>query len=701
MLSLKTLLAGLEGRRKARLELVSGRRPRMVLDADGRRDTSDVKNLADQALTDDEVIALCEAAGAGKRLESLERGPATWSYFNGSVTYRVTVELRGREIAAVFVQGNPSMGPRKASQQLRARRTQPDMRATTDRATETPRSRRTVPPAGRRSESTPPRRGSVPPRRSTVPPKQARRATPRPAEPARSVREEHPTINDLAKARAKENEPTSNVKPDSAISPSTERSPKDLAAQAKATQHDAGRSREPAMQRAPLTRSEPLGPLRAELARAEATQSPAREKAAPERAEPVVPRQAAQAQVAPVEPRPKSKLAWPAEHASAARLVPILVEGRTGGASDLHVSPRRPPALRVAGALRPAQATIASAEVERAILSLVPQALRATFEERGGADFALEVPKVGRLRVNVTITLRGPKAAIRYLPREVPTLQSLGLPDDLADATKHHQGLVLVTGPSGHGKTSTLAALVNHINEKTTHHVITIEDPIEIVHPQKSALISQREVGAHTKSFSRAVKGALRQDPDVIVVGELRDAETVKMALSASETGHLVLGTMNTPSAPATIDALIDLFPPGDQAQVRATLAGGLKYIIGQRLVPKADGSGRAVALETLPGILPLWNLIRDSKTFQLPSLMQRGRGLGIVRLNDSLAELVETGAVNKEDALALSAAPDDLEALLGEGTPTPHREEASARDDLVGSLLGRAGAFFSRKGGD
>jgi twitching motility protein PilT len=361
--------------------------------------------------------------------------------------------------------------------------------------------------------------------------------------------------------------------------------------------------------------------------------------------------------------------------------------------------PKRPALFRVGGALTPTRETFPSAETERAILALVPDGHRQGFEARGSADFALDVKSLGRFRINVSLTLGGLKASLRFLPREAPSLASLGLPTRLSEATAHHQGLVVITGPTGHGKTTTLAALVDHINETTTHHVITVEDPVEIVHPKKSALISQREIGAHTKSFARALKGALRQDPDVIVVGELRDTETVRMALSASETGHLVLGTMNTPSAAATIDALIDLFPPGDQPQVRATLAGGLRYVVSQRLVRKADGTGRVVALETLPGSLPLWNLIRDQKTFQISSLMQRSKGLGVVRLNDSLADLVKSGVVSADDAVYASDAQEELEAML-KGEP-PKREEPAPREDLVSGLIGRAGAFFSRKGNE
>jgi len=218
-----------------------------------------------------------------------------------------------------------------------------------------------------------------------------------------------------------------------------------------------------------------------------------------------------------------------------------------------------------------------------------------------------------------------------------------------------------------------MAAIVDIINAGTTHHVITVEDPVEYVHPRKRAMISQREVGTHTRSFQSALKASLREDPDVIVVGELRDTETVRMALAASETGHLVLGTMNTPSAAKTIDRLVDLFPPADQPQVRMALAGGLHLIVSQRLLPAANGTGMVAAVELLPGSVALWSLIRDNKTYQIPSLQQRGKAFGIVRLDDSLAEVVRSGRVTRAAALAVAENPDELDAVLsGKRPPAP-----------------------------
>jgi twitching motility protein PilT len=298
------------------------------------------------------------------------------------------------------------------------------------------------------------------------------------------------------------------------------------------------------------------------------------------------------------------------------------------------------------------------------------------------------------VRANLVRQRTGLKLCMRLIPNEVPSIETLGLPTAITKALRHHQGLIVIAGPTGHGKTTTMAALVRLVNETSRHHVITVEDPVEYVHPARSAVVSQREVGTHTKSFGSALKASLREDPDVIVVGELRDTETVRMALNASETGHLVLGTMNTPSAAKTIDRLIDLFPPGEQPQVRLTLAGGLKLIVAQRLVPRADASGVAAAVEILPGIVPLWNLIREQKTYQIASLQQRGRGLGIVRLDESLHELVKAGTVTREAALEFAENAAELEAVLDGRAPTLEGPapppQFDARQMLPGNLFRR-----------
>jgi len=367
-------------------------------------------------------------------------------------------------------------------------------------------------------------------------------------------------------------------------------------------------------------------------------------------------------------------------------LAELLLQARGASASDLHVIAERPPLFRVASELAPRGEPLDPARVEAMLMPIVPARLLEELEKSGSCDFAFADPKLGRARINVSKQRTGLKGCFRLIPAEVPTLASLGLPEEVARATKHHQGLIVVTGPTGHGKTTTLAAIVDHINSHSTHHVVTVEDPVEYVHPRKRAMMSQREVGTHTKSFARALKGALREDPDVIVVGELRDAETVAMAVAASETGHLVIGTMNTPSAAKTIDRLIDMFPPGDQAQVRRTLAGGLKLIIGQRLVASVDKQRVHAAVELLTGTVALWNLIREEKTYQIPSLQQRGRSLGIIRLDDSLAALVRASKVSQEAAAAYAESPETFaNAVRGQvAAPPPEPQKVG---------------FFGRKG--
>jgi twitching motility protein PilT len=378
---------------------------------------------------------------------------------------------------------------------------------------------------------------------------------------------------------------------------------------------------------------------------------------------------------------------------------------RARKASDLHIVGDRHAMLRVGGELIKVGPKLATSLVEQMLRAQVPDRLHAELDRDGSCDFSLNHFSLGRFRTNVSRQRTGMKLTARPVSEQVPTLAELGLPESIASATHHHQGLIVVTGPTGHGKTTTLAAIVDIINRERTDHIITVEDPIEYVHTRKKAVLSQREVGTHTKSFANALKGSLREDPDVIAVGELRDTETVRMALSASETGHLVISTMNTPSAAKAIERLIDLFPPGDQPQVRMSLAGGLRMIISQRLVPSADKKSVKAAVELLPGSPALWALIRDNKTFQIPSLQQRGKALGIVRLDDSLADLVRAGHTTLEIAKEYADAPDALEAQV-KGVPVRAaepaqpandvgRETAAAAQKFGKDMLSKAGKLF------
>ncbi|WP_437573982.1 type IV pilus twitching motility protein PilT [Sorangium sp. So ce887] len=455
-----------------------------------------------------------------------------------------------------------------------------------------------------------------------------------------------------------------------------------------------------------------------------ADEAPAVERAAPAgraSAPPAEPRAAApagRASAPPAEPRAAARAtaAGPRARPSstdirAGALDGLLAMARDQGASDLHLVAGRPPLLRAGGELVPHGEPLDPAAVESLLLPRVPARLSPVLATEGSCDFAMDLGALGRFRVNIARHRQGYKGCFRLIARSIPTLASLGVPDAIGLATRHHQGLIVITGPTGHGKTTTLTAIVDILNRETSHHIITVEDPVEFVHARGQAMISQREVGTHTRSFENALKASLREDPDVIVVGELRDTATVRMALAASETGHLVLGTMNTPSAAKTIDRLIDLFPPGDQQQVRVTLAGGLRLIVSQRLLPSTDGKRMVAAAELLPGSVALWNLIRDSKTFQIPSLQQRGKGLGIIRLDDSLAELVRAGKTTLEAALAVAEAPDELEAVLAgrrqpvlapDRRPPASPSEASrpAATEAGKGLFERAGALFGKKGG-
>jgi twitching motility protein PilT len=350
----------------------------------------------------------------------------------------------------------------------------------------------------------------------------------------------------------------------------------------------------------------------------------------------------------------------------------LVRAARERGASDLHVSAARVTSIRVINDLVPLDpnaSPLGAAAVDDLLLPLLDDSLRARLDEAGYVDFALEAPGGGRLRANISRQQQGLKGTFRLALAAPATLEQLGLPADLAKVVHHHQGLVIVAGPSGQGKTTTLAALVDMLNSSRPYHILTIEDPVEIVHQRKQAVISQRETGRHTTSFARGLKASLREDPDVIVIGELRDRESVEIALTAAETGHLVIATMSTPSASKTIDRLIDMFPPEEHNQVRASIAGALRAIVAQRLLPKRGG-GVVPAIELVTGVLPLAVLIREDKLYQLPNLLQRGRAFGMIRFDESLAEHVRAGRVEEEAALAVAESRKDLAIALHPPAP-------------------------------
>ncbi len=356
----------------------------------------------------------------------------------------------------------------------------------------------------------------------------------------------------------------------------------------------------------------------------------------------------------PPEASPLAKFV-PADVPAAAppALCKLLMVARAESASDVHIMSGEPVRFRCNGLLVSRGKALDDNQARALLLPLLNERNAHQFEELGYADFACEIEGAGRCRVNANKQRTGIKGCFRLIMDEPPTIEGLGLPKELRQMLDYHQGLVVVSGPSGAGKTTTLASLVALFNNERPVHIITVEDPVEIIHPIKKAIITQREVGSHTKSFHAALKGSLREDPDVIAIGELRDRETVEKALEASETGHLVFATMSTPSGATTIDRLIDMFPPDDQSQVRATLAGALKFVVSQRLVPRSDGHGQVVAVELLTGNMALWSLIRDDKLFQLPSLLQRGRAFGMIRIEDSLNQLLSAGVITEEVAKA------------------------------------------------
>ncbi len=330
----------------------------------------------------------------------------------------------------------------------------------------------------------------------------------------------------------------------------------------------------------------------------------------------------------------------------------VLREAVERGASDIHIHSGDAIRLRISGIIaETGSAAPSGATLERmAVAGLGPDE-HALLEERGEIDFPYVIDGVARFRANAYRQQRGVDAVFRAISLNPPSLDDLGLPLSMARSTSFHQGMVLVTGPAGCGKSSTLAALVNLINEERNEHILSIEDPIEFVHPSKRCLVNQRSVKRHTESFARALRAALREDPDVIVIGELRDLESISLALTAAETGHLVLATLHTENAIRTINRLVGAFPSDQQSQIRSMIADSLRMVFSQRLLPRADGAGRVVALETLVVTKAVSNLIRENKTFQIHSILQTGASQGMGLLDNSIKQHVKSGVVELEVA--------------------------------------------------
>ncbi|HRQ88441.1 MAG TPA: type IV pilus twitching motility protein PilT [Bacteroidia bacterium] len=336
--------------------------------------------------------------------------------------------------------------------------------------------------------------------------------------------------------------------------------------------------------------------------------------------------------------------------------------------SDVHLAPFAPPKWRRFGLLQPIwdnAEMLTPDDTERLARHYLPEPELRRLEERGDVDFAY-VAEIGRFRASVVKTRLGWEMVFRVISTQLKTMEELGLPDAIKPLLEYHNGLVLVTGAVGSGKSTTLAALINEINTHRNDHIITLEDPIEYVVDSKNCHVNQREVHTHTESFSQALRAALREDPDIIMVGEMRDLETISLAITAAETGHLVLATLHTGSAARTLDRILDVFPNEQREQIRIMVGESLRGVISQQLVPRKDGSGRELALELLVNTPAVSAIIRDGKTFMLPGVMQTGKNVGMIMMDDALAKLYKDGLISREEALGRAVDEGTLRANLG-----------------------------------
>jgi twitching motility protein PilT len=349
----------------------------------------------------------------------------------------------------------------------------------------------------------------------------------------------------------------------------------------------------------------------------------------------------------------------------------VLLEVINRRASDLHITAGAPPMVRVRGRLAPMDGypVLTPSDTREVIYSILSNSQRQRLENNWQLDFAYQIPGQARFRVNAYFQRSALGAAFRLIPFEVVPLEQLGLPPVVADFANKPRGLVLVTGPTGSGKSTTLASLIDVVNESREEHIMTIEDPIEFLHKHKKCMVNQRELGSDATSFGDALRAALRQDPDVILVGEMRDLETIGTAITAAETGHLVFATLHTQDTAQTIDRIIDVFPSAQQGQIRAQLSVALQGIMTQALLPTADGSSRCVATEVLVPTPAVRNLIRESKTHQIYSVIQTGGAHGMQTMDASLAQLVRAGKITRQLAESRAHAPEEFRRLLGGAT--------------------------------
>ena len=334
------------------------------------------------------------------------------------------------------------------------------------------------------------------------------------------------------------------------------------------------------------------------------------------------------------------------------RIQELLQHAYDEKASDLHVTIGIPPVYRINGQLKQyGDMNVTADMVKQMVQDILPKYKVAEFEKKGETDFNYSLEGLCRFRVNAYHQRNAGAIAARLISSEIPTIESLNMPAVLYELAEKPQGLILVTGPTGSGKSTTLAAMIDYINETKSKHIITLEDPIEYLHAHKKSIVNQREIGVDTGSFANGLRASLRQDPDIILVGEMRDLETISTAITAAETGHLVFGTLHTSSAPTTIDRIIDVFPPHQQGQIRIQLANVLQGIISQRLFVRKDATGRVAATEILVSIPAVSNLIRNEKIHQIPSIMQTSRALGMHTLETSVQSLVSSGKISLEEA--------------------------------------------------
>jgi twitching motility protein PilT len=357
----------------------------------------------------------------------------------------------------------------------------------------------------------------------------------------------------------------------------------------------------------------------------------------------------------------------------------VLLEVIDRRASDLHITAGTPPMLRVRGRLTPMEGfpSLTPTDTREIVYSILNNAQRQRFENNWQVDFAYQIPGKARFRVNAYMQRSAVGAAFRLIPFEVVPLETLGLPPVVADFATRARGLVLVTGPTGSGKSTTLASLIDVINSTREEHILTIEDPIEFLHKHKKCMVNQRELGSDATSFAEALKAALRQDPDVILVGEMRDIETIGTAITAAETGHLVFATLHTQDTPQTIDRIIDVFPSGQQGQVRSQLAVSLQGIMTQMLLPTADGAGRCVCAEILVPTPAVRNLIREGKSHQIYSVLQTGGAQGMQTMDSALAQLVKAGKITRALAESRAHSVEEMRRLTG-GSTGQHNQVAA-----------------------